>query len=349
MVTTEAKRADKDETAGEEALGKERLNKLSRGKWLKYSVSVWNDVKYESYERTTRKKHPAMFPLEIPKRLIETFTNEGDWVLDPFSGTGTTLLACKMLARNGYGFDISSEFTNIAIERVAKQIAVEASPTRQIPVCDDSRNLLKYVEKDSIDFAVTSPPYWKILREEKTFLKREATPYTEHKEDLGNIQSYEEFLAALVDVFSKVYQSLRMNKFLVVDIMDVRINDTFYPMHADLIHEMSKIKFGLWDIIIWDRHMEYNSLTAMIYPYKFYVNKVHEYLLIFQKKVEEQTERETKIQSYGALGSRSTTQALLIKGPPFSRTECLYCKEKGQFFCQEKCSDNIWRKSPARK
>lgn len=262
----------------------EKLNDLTRGKWLKYSISVWGNIKQSVQDRALKRRHPAVFPLEIPLRLIKVFTRKGDVVLDPFLGTGTTLLACKHLGRNGIGIDLSPEFVKIAKERL-RQVAIVPSPTRQVVYCDDSRNLLKHVDGvDSIDFVVTSPPYWRIMKEKKTFLKRDATPYTELDKDIGNLEEYNEFLEALVEIFTNVHTVLKAKKFAVIDLMDVRIQDKFFPMHVDLIQKMKSAGFDLWDIIIWDRHLEYNRLSAMRYPYAFYVNKVHEYLLIFQKQ-----------------------------------------------------------------
>ncbi len=64
-------------------------------------------------------KHPAVFPIQIPIDHIKTWTNEGDIVLDPFIGSGTTALAAKQLNRNYIGIDMSNEYCDIAIERLS--------------------------------------------------------------------------------------------------------------------------------------------------------------------------------------------------------------------------------------
>jgi len=325
-------------------MSQERLNELTRAEWLKYSVSIWYDIKWEKEEKTLKEKHPAIFPLDVPKRLIKTFTHKLEWVLDPFVGTGTTLVACKVLGRNGIGIDISPEYIEIAKERIAKQVSVSPSPTRQIVICDDSRNLLNHVEKESIDFVITSPPYWKIQRQEKTFLKKEATPYTAFKEDLGNIEDYWEFLKTLTDIFSKVYEALKPNKFLVVDLMDVRIGDIFYPMHVDFYEKMKEVGFVLWDLIIWDRHKEYNNLSAMIYPYKFYVNKVHEYLLIFHKPEKQKKAVEPVFQPATLPKEKPRNVPPTRKEAPFSLSQCIGCTYKASSYCWKNCPYNIWKK-----
>ena len=66
--------------------------------------------------------------------------------------------------------------------------------------------------------------------------------------------------------------------------MDIRKKSNFYPLHCDLITELRKHNYLLDDIIIWDRQPEYNNMRPLGYPYKFRINKVHEYLLIFIKE-----------------------------------------------------------------
>lgn len=64
--------------------------------------------------------HPAPFPIELPKRCIKLFSYVGDIVLDPFMGSGTTVVASKMLDRKSMGIEISREFCELAFNRVLK-------------------------------------------------------------------------------------------------------------------------------------------------------------------------------------------------------------------------------------
>lgn len=66
--------------------------------------------------------HPAVFPIQIPLDHIKTWTNEGDIVLDPFIGSGTTALAAKKLNRNYIGIDVSEEYCNITKERLNNEM-----------------------------------------------------------------------------------------------------------------------------------------------------------------------------------------------------------------------------------
>jgi len=84
--------------------------------WTRNSISVWNDIEKTADER--RHKHPAMFPLGLATRVLNCFSLEGDVVLDPFLGSGTTLLAAQALDRQGIGIELSEEYYMLAQERL---------------------------------------------------------------------------------------------------------------------------------------------------------------------------------------------------------------------------------------
>lgn len=76
-------------------------------------------------------KHPAQKPLELIKRLVLTFSNEGDLVLDPFMGSGTTAVACKMFNRNFIGFEINEDYCDIAEKRIKNISKTEKNEEKQ--------------------------------------------------------------------------------------------------------------------------------------------------------------------------------------------------------------------------
>lgn len=87
---------------------------------------VWkiNRVRWNSKERVSlpngKIAHAAQKPIRLMRRIILTTTNEGDWVLDPFLGTGTTSVAAKELKRKSIGIEINSEYAEIAMNRINK-------------------------------------------------------------------------------------------------------------------------------------------------------------------------------------------------------------------------------------
>ena len=79
-------------------------SKLSKEEWREYTKGIW------FIEPDRKAKHPATFPFEIPKRLVKLYSFVDDIVLDPFAGTGTTLIAAVSLGRRAIGYEINSHF-----------------------------------------------------------------------------------------------------------------------------------------------------------------------------------------------------------------------------------------------
>ena len=85
--------------------------------WVGRDMVYPDNVLYVSAE-TRNKTHSAVFPRELPKWFIKLFTEEGDMVLDPFAGSGTTLVVCEELNRNGIGVEVSSDYCELIYRRL---------------------------------------------------------------------------------------------------------------------------------------------------------------------------------------------------------------------------------------
>jgi site-specific DNA-methyltransferase (adenine-specific) len=79
-----------------------------------------NEVWQFSGENPKRVNHPAAFPVEIPRRLIKMFSEKGDTILDPFLGSGTTMVASKRLLRKGIGIELDAHYFEVAKKRVTQ-------------------------------------------------------------------------------------------------------------------------------------------------------------------------------------------------------------------------------------
>jgi len=259
----------------------QRANDLDGREWTSHSISVWKDIRKTSDEM--RLDHPAMFPIILVKRIIRCFTTSSEkMILDPFMGSGSTLIGACLLGRKGIGFEIYPDYVELAKQRLSIYTRNESSRSFVI-YPHDARRLSDFVEPSSIDFCFTSPPYWNILTQRRTADYKEIRDYGNSEEDLGRMDSYTDFLQALGAVFSEVLKVLKPGKYCVVNVMDLRKKSRFYPFHSDLAKELEKIGYIFDDVIIWDRSHEYNNLRPLGYPAVFRINKVHEYLLIFQK------------------------------------------------------------------
>lgn len=259
---------------------KERID-LDGKTWLQYSISIWSDIRKSSQENGLA--HPAIFPTMLPERLISIYSHEDDLIFDPFAGSGATLIAAKNLKRFSKGIELSDDFIKLYKQRTNNLNLFHEEKYEPVLIKGDARELCKWIEKDSVQLTITSPPYWDILNQKRTADYKEIRNYSDVEADLGNIESYETFLDTLKSIFTQIYHVTKSQGYCCIVLMDLRKKDKFYPFHMDTVEFMSDIGFTLDDLVIWDRRQEYNNLRPLGYPYVFRINKVHEFILIFQK------------------------------------------------------------------
>lgn len=252
-----------------------RANLLSGAEWLQRSFSVWRGMDKNMTERQL--KHPAMFTYKLVERVLESYTCKSGVLLDPFAGSGTALLVALSNNMEAVGLDINPLYREIFENRVGL-----LDNSRWLYHVIDARCLGDVVAPQSIDICVTSPPYWDILNRKRTADNKEKRSYSSETTDLGNIENYDAFLTSLGEVIAMVRVSLKPHSYFVLNVMDLRKGATFYPLHMDVTHVAQKNGFELQDIIIWDRQKDYNNMRPLGYPYKFIINKVHEYLLVLR-------------------------------------------------------------------
>ncbi len=274
--------AIQQESLRKEEKAKARLNELDGKTWGRYSISIWDIAKTP---QEVKLHHPAMFPIELCRRLLEIYTKKGDLIIDPFVGSGSTIIAAQELGRRGIGVDINDKFVELAKERLGQLPLFHKERVSEM-YKDDATNLLNYVRPGTADLCITSPPYWMIHLRKRSADYKQPRPYSKLERDLGNILDYSVFLSELKKVFQKVHQALKPGKRCAVIVMDIRILNRFIPYHMDIVNLMRELQFVLEDIIVWDRRREYNLLRPLGYPYVFVVNKVHEYVTIFRKEKE---------------------------------------------------------------
>ncbi len=290
---------------------KPRANSLSGSEWLRHSISVWNDIRKTPEE--ARLAHPALFPGMLVDRLLQCFIIESDRiVLDPFVGSGSTLLAACVRGLNAVGLDVSPDYIDLARRRLTEQgyregklVDGRLAASSFGLVQADARELDRCLAPESIDFCVTSPPYWNILRQRRTADGKERRHYGEEEANLGIIEEYEDFVTALRDVLAGVWTVLRPGGYCCSVVMDLRKGPHFFPLHQDLAELMQELGFIYDDLIIWDRRTEYNNLRPLGYPYRFRINKVHEFILIFVKPMREEKKE-------GGIGARRKTAGDLV-------------------------------------
>ena len=268
------------------AIPKNNLNDLSGREWIKFTKSWF----LHSPPRRSAKKilHPACFPESLAMSFIEFFTKKGEWVLDPFLGTGSTLLASKDAGRNGVGLEVYSRYAEIARSRL-KTVTVNGETTRQIVVTEDSRKITQVFKQKRlpiIDFCLTSPPYWNQLKR-STLRQKERekrgldTSYGVEAADLGNIDNYEHFIEMQKEVFDEVFKLMKTRGYLVVITNNVFFQGKLYPLAFDTLKTLSQT-WSPKDEKIWLQ----NDKTLMpLGIYNAWVgNRCHQYCMIFRKE-----------------------------------------------------------------
>ena len=179
--------------------GKKRANELSGLEWTKLSISLWSDINKSQEER--KLKHPAMFPQMLIQRLIKCFTTEEDmYILDPFAGSGSALVAAHNSGKCGIGFEINDNYIKLAKSRIT-QMGIFSNTSQKI-YQKDASHLTELLEPESIHFCVTSPPYWDIMSQKRTADYKRIRDYGDHPENIAKIKNYDSFLDKLAKIFS---------------------------------------------------------------------------------------------------------------------------------------------------
>jgi len=270
--------------------GPTHINCMKPRDWLKSQIGVWQFF-YESRDVRDKSVHPATFPISLSRKVIELFTHKGQLVLDPFVGSGTTLLAAKDLDRNAVGFDLQKNYIELCEERLKKHGSLFNS-CKQIAIQDDARNIPKYIAPETASLIWTSPPYANLLnsaRKNKSRRDRnneqlgKIEQYSQDERDLG-ILSIEAYTSAMGDIFEELLPLLREKAHCVINVPDMWWENRRITIHVALIEELRKRGYELRNIIIWDRTNVVNNIGIFGWPSNYITMGVtFEYLLDFWK------------------------------------------------------------------
>ncbi len=135
--------------ARRQTLGLPHVPTTNSDEFIEATLDVWTIPP----ENARRVGHPAPFPVELPLRLIHLYTYQNDLVLDPFMGSGTTLLAARQAARRGIGYDIDPEYVRISEDRL-KQATVDTTEHRRVSVSVEGARSLARRTLDESGFTI---------------------------------------------------------------------------------------------------------------------------------------------------------------------------------------------------
>lgn len=150
--------------------GIKEKSKLSNEEWRKYFTGHWN------FAGCKQDKHVAMFPDELPRRLIKMFSFIGETVADPFLGSGTTSKVARELGRSSIGYEINKVFLPMIKNKIGKNKSLTFNQDDTIEVIFQNKkknNNIKNskVRRNSklINNRIHNPEYWKTLKSRPTY------------------------------------------------------------------------------------------------------------------------------------------------------------------------------------
>lgn len=268
---------------------------VSKEEWREYTKTVWQIANVSDPD------HPAVFPVEIPHRLIKLFSFYGELVLDPFAGVGTTARAAIPLGRRVLCVDQNPRYVNAIKARCAALSNGRPASELLTAMRGDSRSL-STVADESVGLVVTSPPYWN------------KADYGERNSNLGGIANYQEFLSMTRQVFAECLRVLAPGRKLCIVTANVNQHTDHglltFPLSTDFVVQARELGFVLVNEIIWSKDGtggKWGSWGAQrpifgSYPYppNFLFKNVHEYVLILAKPPRKPVSGK-KVQSYSEL------------------------------------------------
>ncbi len=227
-------------------------------------TTVWSFPKRGNWA-THRSDYRGNWSPQVVRNILLRYSREGDTVLDPMVGGGTTLIECKLTGRKGIGIDINPNAIKITQERLNFD-CLYSQP--QDCFIGDARNL-EFIENESIDLILTHPPYADIIK------------YSEGKisEDMSNIHSIDFFCDEIEKAAYECFRVLKPGKFCAVLIGDTRRNKFYLPLAYKVMERFLKAGFVLKEDII---KVQHNCKATGFWVKK---SKIYNFLLIMHEHV----------------------------------------------------------------
>lgn len=263
-----------------------KFNDLNIDDWKDLDIDV-NSL-WIINERDKSGKHKNIyhgnFIPQVPNQLISRYTKKGDVVLDVFLGSGTTLYECENLNRKFIGFDINQNMIDYVNQQMLESdfkhnfFITNCDVTNTEQTKENIEKALHKLNSKQVDFMIMHPPYMDIVK------------FTEHKNDLSQINELNPFVKAFINVCNNTLPYLAKNRYFAIVIGDVYKNSeviplSFYLMDAVKRHFKTKLKGIIVKNIEGNRGKlgkngiwTYRALKSDYYIFK------HEYIFVFKKE-----------------------------------------------------------------
>ena len=268
-----------------------KISCITAKEWVKGMVTI-KPFYYEGRDIRDKSIHPAVFPIALPAHFIRLLTHEGELVLDPFVGIGTSLVAAKDLNRNAVGFDLCEDYVTMAKKRLEQ--STFGSSTQHLAICDDAHNIPEYLDKDTVSLCITSPPYANMLnrprlnksirgdlRKNGHFLK--VQQYSNNPKDLGTMD-HDKYCQTLEEIYSGILPLMRPKAHCIINVNDVWWENKRYLTHIYVIEALQRAGFEFRNTFIWDKRDLVNNVGIFGWPNNFIsLGATMEFILDFWK------------------------------------------------------------------
>ncbi len=263
------------------------FNDIDINKWKEYSEiitdSLWLIGSRDKSGAHTAELHGNFIP-QIPHQAMFRYTKRGDWVLDSFLGSGTTLIECRRLGRNGIGIELLPNLVKRSKELINSEKNPYAVTTEVIEgnsylpeTTEKVKEILVKNNCKTVQLIIMHPPYHDIIK------------FSDHPEDLCNAPTLEDFLDKFSLVVKNTYNLLDDRRFLVLVIGDKYSKGEWIPLGFYTMQKILENGYILKSIAIKNilgnrakRNLEHfwrrRALVGGFYIFK------HEYIMFFQKR-----------------------------------------------------------------
>ena len=260
------------------------INDLNLNRWKEYD-DIITDSLWILKKRDRSGEHKAAywgnFIPQIPNQLLKRYTKKNEWVLDPFLGSGTTLIECKKLGRNGIGIELLENIAANAQKVINQQKPLDCNTVTEIINADstkmDFKKELKSIGIKSVQFLIMHPPYWDIIK------------FSNNKNDLSNAETVGKFLKLFCIVVDKTFPLLDTGRYLALVIGDKYSKGEWIPLGFYTMQEVLRRGYKLKSVIVKNFDETKGKMNQKeLWRYRalaggFYIFK-HEYIFLFQKK-----------------------------------------------------------------